>query len=78
MITADEMCKYIYRKVSKAGKAAFISAIVCGYSPVYIENEEKEKLKENLEIQEMLCYPKAGSIKVIDGIVVVKLSESVR
>lgn len=31
MITANEMCKYIYGKVSKAGKAAFISAMVCGF-----------------------------------------------
>lgn len=51
-------------------------AMHCGYSPMYIGNEEKEKLKEHPEIQEMPCYPKAGSIKIIDGVVVVKLSES--
>ena len=41
----------------------------CGYSPVITKSDSFEKKEE---IKNMPCYPNSGSIKIIDGIVVIK------
>lgn len=45
----------------------------CGYFPE--ENMDRTAYAEMPEVAEMPCYPDAGSIKVINGTVVVKFSE---
>lgn len=42
----------------------------CGYEPEYVPNTTE--IEQNPEVQNMPSYPKDGSIKVIDGTVVVK------
>ena len=44
----------------------------CGFSPEWVAAEEVEKKDV---VKDMPCYPDYGSIQVIDGVVVVKLSE---
>lgn len=46
-----------------------------GSSYHYASQEELDKVKTSPEFQEMPCYPAAGSIETIDGIIVVKLGE---
>ena len=38
-------------------------------------NEDLKRLNESQLVEKMPTYPKEGSIKIIDGIIVVKLSE---
>ena len=45
----------------------------CGFSPEWYS--ETDKLKSIYEIEEMPCYPKEGSICLLDGIIVVKINE---
>lgn len=46
----------------------------CGFSPVMAEWGETNALKQSEEVKNMPCYPDDGSIKVVDGIVVIKLA----
>lgn len=46
-----------------------------GFAPRFCGYEEIVKLMEQEEVKEMACYPNADSIKIVDGVVVVKLSE---
>ena len=48
----------------------------CGFSPVYATTEEKEKIDTNA-IVKMPAYPDKGSVKYIDGVVVVKFSDEI-
>lgn len=50
--------------------------IQCGYSPVKATDEERNRILSNPEVGRMPSYPDDGSIKLIDGILVVKLSKS--
>ena len=45
-------------------------SVWCGFSPVYVDSECFEKMKE---VQEMPCYPDDGSIRIIENTVVVKM-----
>lgn len=47
----------------------------CGYDPSYVDSETIKVLKEKTEVRKMSSYPEEDSIKVIDGIVVVKFAE---
>lgn len=47
-----------------------------GYSFNSVSDEERELFSSKAEVQQMPSYPNDGSIKVIDGVLVVKLSES--
>lgn len=42
----------------------------CGFEPDYIE--DTAEIQNKPAVQEMLSYPDAGSIKIVDGVVVVK------
>lgn len=46
----------------------------CGFSPVYATVEEKEKIDTDV-INKMPTYPDHGSVKLINGVVVVKFSD---
>lgn len=46
-----------------------------GFAPEFCGYEETKALMGKTEVKEMPCYPDAGSIRVLDGIVVVKMSE---
>lgn len=46
-----------------------------GFAPQFCGYEEIKELLENEEVQEMPCYPDDGSIKIIDGVIVVKCME---
>lgn len=47
-----------------------------GFSPRFCGYEEIKELMENEEVKEMPCYPDDGAIRIIDGVVVVKLTDS--
>ena len=44
----------------------------CGYIPELVEKEDAEALAQTPEVQAMPSYPDDGSIKVINGVVIVK------
>lgn len=46
-----------------------------GFAPVFCGYEEIVALMELEEVKEMSCYPDSGSMKIVDGTVVIKLSE---
>lgn len=45
-----------------------------GYRPSEVSSEELQRLKELQEVQNMPCYPDDGSIKIIDGAIVIKFN----
>ncbi len=53
----------------------FIITKLLGFAPRFCGYEEIQALMENEEVKEMPCYPDAGSIKVINDTVVVKIIE---
>ncbi len=46
-----------------------------GFAPDFCGYEQTVELMEREEVKEMSCYPDDGSMKVVDGVVVIKLSE---
>lgn len=48
---------------------------VAGYPVILLEEEEALKLAETEEIQSMSCFPDIDSCRIVDGTMVVKLSE---
>ena len=44
----------------------------CGFGPVTASHEQMVKLLKNEEVSQMPCYPDAGSIAIIDDVIVVK------
>ena len=54
---------------------AHIMTKFLGFAPVFCGYEETVELMEQEEVKEMSCYPDYGSMKVVDGVVVIKLSE---
>lgn len=46
-----------------------------GFPAEFVTAEESEALRQTEAFQEMTCYPYYGSIGVIDGVIVVKLSD---
>lgn len=48
---------------------------VAGYPVNLLEEEEALKLAEKDEVQSMPCFPDMGACKMIDGTMVIKLSE---
>lgn len=44
--------------------------LLCGFSPEYVDGKPLQKLPA---VQAMPCYPDAGSIQMVDGVLVVKL-----
>jgi uncharacterized membrane protein len=53
----------------------FIMTKYLGFAPRFCGYEEIKELMENEEVQAMPCYPDSGSIQIVDGVIVVKLSE---
>lgn len=50
--------------------------LYCGFNQEYFNDEEIEAfVSKHSEISSMSCYPDDGSIKVIDGVIVVKFTE---
>ena len=41
----------------------------------YVDADTAEQIKQTDEFEEMPCYPNAGSIKTINGVIVVKFSD---
>lgn len=60
--------------VSAYSKAHLITKYL-GFAPEFCGYEETKALMQKKEVKEMPCYPDDGSICMIDGIVVVKMSE---
>ena len=46
-----------------------------GFTPVTLPWDEIERLSETQEVKEMPCYPDDGSIKIVDGNLIVKLAD---
>ena len=46
-----------------------------GFAPRFCGYEEIVALMDNEEVQQMPSYPDDGSIKIVDGVIVVKLME---
>ena len=46
-----------------------------GFAPRFCSYEEIVALMENEEVQAMPSYPDDGSIKIVDGVIVVKIME---
>lgn len=46
----------------------------CGFSPQEIDGGRAEEIKKSEEVQNMDTYPNDGSIKMIDGVIVVKFA----
>jgi len=46
-----------------------------GFAPRFCGYEEIVELMENEEVQAMPCYPDDGSVKIVDGVIVVKCME---
>lgn len=53
----------------------YIMTKYLGFAPNFCGYEEIVALMELEEVKEMECYPDSGSIKIVNGIVVIKLSE---
>ena len=49
-----------------------------GFTPDYVEGKELEEIAQKQETVNMPCYPKDGSIKIIDGTVIVKINEELK
>ncbi|MCD7723117.1 MAG: glucosyltransferase domain-containing protein [Clostridiales bacterium] len=47
----------------------------CGYNPEVADEQRLEELSDLEEVAAMPCYPDSGSIRVIDGTVVVKFAD---
>lgn len=47
----------------------------CGFDPTVLDDKESAACAQKPEVQSMPCYPDDGSIKVIDGAVVVKFAD---
>lgn len=47
----------------------------CGFSPQEVDFTKREELEMLEEVQDMPIYPNDGSIRIIDGILVVKMTE---
>lgn len=45
-----------------------------GYNPQFLWANETAEFEKLLEVQEMPCYPEDGSIKIVDDVIVLKLS----
>lgn len=65
------------RMGSNVGNSSSVHLITkyLGFNPEFCGYEETKKLMDTEEVKEMPCYPDDGAIRVIDGIVVVKMSE---
>ena len=46
-----------------------------GFAPRFCDYQELKALMENEEVEEMPSYPDDGSIKIVDGVIVVKIME---
>lgn len=53
----------------------FIITKLLGFAPRFCGYEEIRMLMEKQEVRDMPCYPDEGSIRVVDDIVVVKMTE---
>lgn len=53
----------------------FIITKLLGFAPRFCGYEEIVELMANEEVKEMPCYPDEGSVRVVDGVVVVKIVE---
>ena len=60
----DDVLAYVYSREN-------MLAYYCGFAPDYVTVDE---INRN-ETDKMPCYPLEGSIKVVDGVIVIKLSE---
>jgi len=49
-----------------------------GYPINILSEEESNKLKENEEVKKMKSFPSSDSCKIIDGIMIIKLSEKIQ
>jgi|GEM_PF-3874364 len=47
----------------------------CGFDPIVLDDKESASYAQKPEVQSMPCYPDDGSIRVIDGTVVVKFAD---
>ena len=57
------------------GHLALFMKNVQGFDFVYASPEEKTRLERSAEVAEMGCWPSPDAVKLIDGVVVVKLAE---
>ncbi|WP_405374359.1 glucosyltransferase domain-containing protein [Pseudobutyrivibrio sp.] len=62
---------YQYNPINCGDTYAYLKNL-CGYAPAAIADPEEMGLYSNEEFLAMPCYPDAGSIKVIEGVLVVK------
>lgn len=46
-----------------------------GFQPAFLWNEELDRISEEEHVKEMPCYPKDGSIAIVDDVIVIKLQE---
>lgn len=60
----DDVLAYAYSR-------EYLLAYYCGFSPEYVAIDGLDREK----IRQMPCYPLDGGIKVIDGVIVIKLSD---
>lgn len=60
----DDVLAYVYSRED-------MLAYYCGFSPDYVTTDSLNRE----EVDKMPCYPLKGAIKVIDGVIVVKLSD---
>ena len=71
-------CDYIIRgtftpkDLANVYSRQYFMSMHCGYSPEFVE--DVDFLEEDTRVQDMPTYPSAGSIQIIDDIVVVKFS----
>ena len=71
-------CDYFLRgtftteELINAYSREYYMSMYCGYSPEFVH--DTEFLEEDIRVQQMPTYPSAGSIQVIDDIVVVRFS----
>lgn len=64
----------IESNISAYSKACIMTKYL-GFAPRFCGYDEIVELMEQEEVKEMSCYPDAGSMKVVDGVVVIKLAE---
>lgn len=64
----------IESNVSAYSKTNIITKYL-GFNPGFCSYEEIIELMDNEQVKEMSCYPDAGSIKIVDGTIIVKLVE---
>ena len=46
-----------------------------GFLPSFLWNEELDQVSEDERVREMPCYPKDGSIAIVDDVIVIKLQD---